>query len=148
MRRHLTALLLSSLAVSLPASPAAAQSARDTAVQVTIAHLTPVYRSPSRDAETLVMAPAGQFSMKELEVQNGFIRVPLQGINASTPAVAGRIRALVAAGDQAGWITGAEVSARLVRVHVDTVTVTHADTVLRTRVDSVRVDARPREHRE
>ena len=147
MRRHFTALLLSSLTVSLIASSAAAQSARDTVVQVTIAHLTPVYRSPSLAAETLVMAPAGEFSMPALEVQNGFIRVPLQSIKASAPAITARIRALVAAGDQTGWITGAEVSARVVRVRVDTVTVTHADTVLRTRVDST-VTAHPREHRE
>jgi hypothetical protein len=148
MRRHFTALLLSSLAASLIASSAAAQSARDTAVQVTIERLTPVYRSPSLAAETLVMAPPGQFSMRELEIQNGFIRVPLQSIKASDPAIAGRIRALVAAGDQAGWITGAEVSARVVRVRVDTVAVTRADTVLRTRVDSTTVNAHPRDHRE
>ena len=86
--------------------------------------------------------------MRELEVRNGFIRVPLQSIKASAPAIAGRIRALVAAGDQAGWITGAEVSARVVRVRVDTVAVTRADTVLRTRVDSATVNAHPREHRE
>src|SRR6476620_1319890 len=126
MRHYFTALLLSSLAVSLSASSASAQSARDT-IQVNIERHTPVYRSPSRAAETLVMAPAGQFSMRELVVQNGFIRVPLQSIKASAPAIAGRIRALVAAGDQTGWITGAEVSARLVRVRVDTVHVTHAD---------------------
>jgi hypothetical protein len=148
MRHYFTALLLSSLAVSLTVSSASAQSARDTAVQVNIERLTPVYRSPSRAAETLVMAPPGQFTMRELQVQNGFIRVPLQSIKASAPAIAERIRALVASGDQAGWITGAEVSARLVRVRVDTVHVTRADTVFRTRVDSVTVSPHPREHRE
>lgn len=148
MRRHFTAVLLSSLATSLIASSAAAQNARDTVVQVKIERLTPVYRSPSLAAETLVMAPPGQFSMRKLEVQNGFIRVPLDSIKASAPAIAGRIRALVAAGEQAGWITGAEVSARVVRVRVDTVAVTRADTVLRTRVDSTTVNAHPKEHRE
>jgi hypothetical protein len=137
MRRHFPVLLLSSLAAPLLASPAAAQSARDTVVQVTIAKLTPVFRSPSHAAETLVMAPAGQFTMRALEVQNGFIRVPLQSLEPSTPAIGARIRALVAAGDQTGWITGAEVSARVVRVRVDTLAVTRVDTVLRTRVDSV-----------
>ena len=72
--------------------------------------------------------------MRELVIENGFIRVPLQSIKPSAPAVN-------------GWITGAEVSARVVRVRADTVTVTHADTVLKTRVDSA-VKARPREHRE
>jgi len=143
MRRHFSVLLLSSLAISLVTSSAAAQSARDTLVQVTIARVTPVYESPSLSANTLVMASADQFSMRELVVQNGFIRVPLQSIKPSAPAAAGRIRALVAAGNQAGWITGAEVSARLVRVRNDTVTVTHADTVLRTRVDSVHATPRP-----
>lgn len=135
MRRHSTALLLSSLAVSLIASSAAAQSARDTLVQVTIERLTPVFESPSLAANTLVMAPAGQIILQKLEVQNGFIRVPLQSIKASAPAID-------------GWITGAEVSARVVRVRVDTVTVTRADTVLRTRVDSVTGNAHPMEHRE
>jgi len=147
MRRHLTALLFSSLAVSLIASPAAAQSARDDAVQVRIEKLTPVYRSPSHAAETLVMAPAGQFSMRALEVKDGFIRIPLQRIPAGTPAIAARIRTLLAAGDQTGWITGAEVSARVVKARVDTVTVTRADTVFRTRVDSVKVDAHTHDHR-
>ena len=145
MRRHFTTLLLSSVALSLGASSAAAQSARDT-VQVTIARLTPVFRSPNLAAETLVMAPAGQFSMQELVVRDGFIRVPLQSIKASTPTVAARIRALVAAGEQAGWITGAEVSARLVRARVDTLTLTRVDTVLR--VDSVKGNAHLHDHRE
>ncbi|MFL5607333.1 MAG: hypothetical protein ACJ8AD_12870 [Gemmatimonadaceae bacterium] len=148
MRRHFTALLLSSFAVSFIASSAAAQSARDTLIQVKIDRLTPVYRSPSLAANTLVMAPAGEFTMGGLEVQNGFIRVPLKSLKASTPAIAERIRALVAAGDSAGWITGAEVSVRVVRLRIDTVTVTHADTVLRTRIDSATDHSRPNEHRE
>jgi len=134
MRRHFTALLLSSLAVSLVASSAAAQSARDSVVQITITKKTPVFESASFAANTLVMAPPSQFTMRELVIENGFIRVPLQSIKPSGPAVN-------------GWITGAEVSARVVRVRADTVTVTHADTVLRTRVDSA-VKAHPREHRE
>ena len=146
MRSYFTALLLSSLAVSLSASSAAAQSASDTQVQVKIEKLTPVYRSPSRAAETLVMAAPAQFSMRELEVRDGFIRVPLQSIKGSTPASAGRIRALIAAGDQTGWITGGEVSARVVKARVDTLTVTRVDTVLKTRVDSVTVNAHPQEH--
>ena len=148
MRHHSLALLLWSLAVTLIGSSAAAQSAHDTLVQVKIERLTPVYASPSRAANTLVMAPPGQIGLRELVVENGFIRVPLQSIKASTPAIAGRIRALVAGGDQAGWITGAEVSVRVVRIRVDTVTVLHADTVLRTRIDSATVHARPNEHRE
>ena len=135
MRRHFSVLLLSSLAISLVTSSAAAQSARDTLVQVTIARVTPVYESPSLSANTLVMASADQFSMRELVVQNGFIRVPLRSIKASLPA-------------SYGWITGGEVSARVVRVRADTVTVTRADTVLRTRVDSVNVNAHPKDHRE
>ncbi len=146
MRHYLTTLLLSSLAVSLTASSAAAQGTRDTPVQIKIEKLTPVYRNPSLAAETLVMAAPSEFSMRELEVQNGFIRIPLQSIKASTPAIAGRIRALVAAGDQTGWITGSEVSARVVKARVDTLTVTRVDTVLRTRVDSVTVNAHPEEH--
>jgi len=134
MRRHFTALLFSSLAVSLVASSAAAQSARDSVVQITIAKKTPVFESASFAANTLVMAPPSQFTMRELVIENGFIRVPLQSIKPSGPAVN-------------GWITGAEVSARVVRVRADTVTVTHADTVLKTRVDSA-VKAHPREHRE
>jgi hypothetical protein len=134
MRRHFTALLLSSLAVSLIASSAAAQGARDSVVQITITKKTPVFESASFAANTLVMAPPSQFTMRELVIENGFIRVPLQSIKPSGPAVN-------------GWITGAEVSARVVRVRADTVTVTHADTVLRTRVDST-VKAHPREHRE
>ena len=134
MRRHFTALLLSSLAVFLIASSAAAQSGRDSLVQITIAKKTPVFESASFAANTLVMAPPSQFTMRELVIENGFIRVPLQSIKPSAPAVN-------------GWITGAEVSARVVRVRADTVTVTHADTVLRTRVDST-VRAHPREHRE
>jgi len=145
MRHYFTGLLLASLAVPLLASSAAAQSARGTEVQVKIERLTPVYLSPSRAAETLVMAPAGEFSMPALEAQNGFIRIPLQSIKASTPAIAARIRALVAAGTRTGWITGGEVSARVVRARVDTVSVTHADTVLKTRVDTVRAPAHPRE---
>ena len=132
MRRHFTALLLSSLAVSLGASSAAAQSARDSVVQITISKKTPVFESASFAANTLVMAPPSQFTMRELVIENGFIRVPLQSIKPSGPA-----------GN--GWITGAEVSARVVRVRADTVTVTHADTVLKTRVDST-VKAHP--HRE
>ena len=134
MRHHSTALLLSSLAVSLLTSSAAAQSASDSLVEVKIERKTPVFESPSLAANTLVMAPAGQFTMRGLVVENGFIRIPLQSVKPSGPAVN-------------GWITGAEVSARLVRVRVDTVTVTHADTVLRTRVDSS-VNPHPREHRE
>jgi len=134
MRRHFTALLLSSLAVSLVASSAAAQSARDSVVQITITKKTPVFESASFAAITLVMAPPSQFTMRELVIENGFIRVPLRSIRPSGPAVN-------------GWITGAEVSARVVRVRADTVTVTHADTVLKTRVDSA-VKAHPREHRE
>ena len=134
MRRHFTALLLSSLAVSPVASSAAAQGARDSVVQITITKKTPVFESASFAANTLVMAPPSQFTMRELVIENGFIRVPLQSIKPSAPAVN-------------GWITGAEVSARVVRVRADTVTVTHADTVLRTRVDST-VRAHPREHRE
>jgi len=130
MRRHFTALLLSSLAVSLVASSAAAQSARDSVVQITIAKKTPVFESASFAANTLVMAPPSQFTMRELVIENGFIRVPLQSIKPSGPAVN-------------GWITGAEVSARVVRVRVDTVTVTRADTVLRTRVDSATARTRP-----
>jgi hypothetical protein len=118
MRRHVTALLLPSIAASLLASSAAAQSARDTLVEVRIERLTPVFESPSFAANTLVMAKPAQFTMRELEVQNGFIRVPLRSIKPSAPAVD-------------GWITGAEVSARVVRVRVDTVTVTRSDTVLR-----------------
>lgn len=132
MRRHFTALLFSSLAVSLVASSAAAQSARDSVVQITISKKTPVFESASFAANTLVMAPPSQFTMRELVIENGFIRVPLQSIKPSGPAVN-------------GWITGAEVSARVVRVRADTVTVTHADTVLKTRVDST-VKAHP--HRE
>jgi len=137
MRRHFTALLLSSLAISLTASSAVAQSARDTVnqVQVKIERKTPVYESPTLAANTLIMAPAGQFTMRELVVRNGFIRVPLQHFKPSAPAID-------------GWITGAEVSARLVRVRTDTVTVVRADTVLRTRVDSVTVNAHPKEHHE
>jgi hypothetical protein len=135
MRRHFTALLLSSLAVSLIASSAAAQGARDTVVEVKIERKTPVFETPTLAANTIIMAPPGQFTMRELVVQDGFIRVPLRSIKPSLPA-------------KDGWITGAEVSARLVRVRVDTVTVTHADTVLRTRVDSVTVAPHPREHRE
>ena len=135
MRHHSTALLLSSLAVSLAAAPAAAQSSRDSLVEVRIARKTPVFESPSFAANTIIMAPAGQFTMRGLVVENGFIRVPLRSIKASLPA-----------GD--GWITGAEVSARVVRVRADTVSVTRVDTVLRTRVDSVTVNARPKEHRE
>jgi hypothetical protein len=135
MRRHFTALLLSSLAVSLIASSAAAQSGRDSLVQITIAKKTPVFESASFAANTIIMAPPSQFVIRSLEVRNGFIRVPLRSIKPSLPA-------------KDGWITGAEVSARLVRVRVDTVTVTHADTVLRTRVDSVTVAPHPREHRE
>jgi hypothetical protein len=134
MRRHFTALLLSALAVALTAPAAAAQSARDTLVEVKIERKTPVFESPTLAANTIIMAPAGRFTMRQLVVQDGFIRVPLQSIKASLPA-------------KDGWITGAEVSARLVRVRVDTVTVTHADTVLRTRVDSVTVAPRPKEHR-
>jgi len=134
--RHLsTTLLLSSVAVSLMASTAAAQGARDSLVEVKIDRLTPVFESPSIAANTIIMAPAGQFTMRGLVIENGFIRVPLQSIKASLPA-------------KDGWITGGEVSARVVRVRVDTVAVTHADTVLRTRVDSVRGTARPREHHE
>jgi hypothetical protein len=135
MRHHSTALLLSSLAVSLIASSAAAQSASDSLVEVKIERKTPVFESPSLAANTLVMAPAGQFTMRGLVVENGFIRVPLRSIKPSAPAVD-------------GWITGAEVSARLVRVRVDTVSVTRVDTVLRTRVDSVTASPHPREHRE
>ena len=130
MRHYLNALLLSSLATALTVSSAAAQSTRDTQVQVKIDKLTPVYRSPTLAAETLVMAAPGEFSMPALEVQNGFIRIPLKSIKASTPAIAGRVRALVAAGDQTGWITGGEVSARVVKARVDTLTVTRVDTVL------------------
>jgi len=133
MRRHFTALLLSSLAVSLVASSAAAQSARDSVVQITITKKTPVFESASFAANTLVMAPPSQFTMRELVIENGFIRVPLQSIKPSGPAVN-------------GWITGAEVSARVVRVRADTVAVTRVDTVLKTRVDST-VKAHPREHR-
>jgi hypothetical protein len=134
MRRHCTALLLSSLVISLTASSAAAQSARDTVtqVQVKIARKTPVFESPSLAANTLIMAPAGEFTMRELVVENGFIRVPLQRFKPSASATD-------------GWITGAEVSARLIRVRVDTVTVTHADTVLRTRIDSVTAHPQHRE---
>jgi hypothetical protein len=135
MRSHFTALLFSSLAVALIARSAAAQSARDTLVEVKIERKTPVFESPSLAANTIIMAPAGQFTMSALVVENGFIRVPLRSIKPSLPA-------------KDGWITGAEVSARLVRVRVDTVTVTHADTVLRTRVDSVTVNAHPKEHHE
>jgi hypothetical protein len=135
MRRHFTGLLLSSLAASLVASSAAAQSTRDTLVEVKIERKTPVFESPSFAANTIIMAPAGQFTMRALVVENGFIRVPLQSIK---PGLAAKD----------GWITGAEVSARLVRVRVDTVTVTHADTVLRTRVDSVTANPHPKEHRE
>jgi hypothetical protein len=135
MRRHFTAPLLSLLAASLIASSAAAQSARDTLIEVKIARLTPVFESPSLAANTLVMAPAGRLILRDLVVENGFIRVPLQSIKPSAPAID-------------GWITGAEVSARVVRVRVDTVTVTRADTVLRTRVDSVTGNAHPKEHRE
>jgi hypothetical protein len=135
MRHHFSALLLSSLAVALTGSSAAAQSARDTLVQVKIERKTPVYESPSRAANTLVMAPPGQFNIRELVVQNGFIRIPLQKVKPSGPAVD-------------GWITGAEVSARYVRLRVDTVTVVHADTVLRTRVDSVTVSPHPKEPHE
>jgi hypothetical protein len=130
MRSHFTALLFSSLAVALIARSAAAQSARDTLVEVKIERKTPVFESPSFAANTIIMAPAGQFTMPALVVENGFIRVPLRSIKPSLPA-------------KDGWITGAEVSARLVRVRVDTVTVTHADTVLRTRVDSVHVTTHP-----
>jgi hypothetical protein len=131
MRLLSTTLLFSSVAVSLTASSAAAQSARDTLVEVKIARKTPVFESPTLAANTIIMAPPGQFTMRQLVVENGFIRVPLQSIKSSLPA-------------KDGWITGAEVSARLVRVRVDTLTVTHADTVLRTRVDSV--TAHPQEH--
>jgi hypothetical protein len=130
MRSHFTAVLLSSLTASLVASSAAAQSARDTLVEVKIERKTPVFESPSFAANTIIMAPAGQFTMPALVVENGFIRVPLRSIKPSLPA-------------KDGWITGAEVSARLVRVRVDTVTVTHADTVLQTRVDSVKVTKHP-----
>jgi hypothetical protein len=135
MRRHFTALLISSLTIALTASAAAAQSARDTLVEVKIERKTPVFGSPSFAANTIIMAPAGQFTMPALVVENGFIRVPLRSIKASLPA-------------SYGWITGGEVSARVVRVRADTVTVTRADTVLRTRVDSVTVDAHPKDHRE
>lgn len=135
MRRHFTALLLSTLAVSLIASSAAAQSGRDSVVQIKIVKKTPVFESPSLAANTIIMAPPSQFVIRELEVQNGFIRVPLRSIKASLPA-------------SYGWITGGEVSARVVRVRADTVTVTHADTVLRTRVDSVTVNPHPKDHRE
>ena len=135
MRRYFTALLLSSLAVSLVASPAAAQSGRDSLVQITIAKKTPVFESASFAANTIIMAPPSQFVIRSLEVKNGFIRVPLRSIKASLPA-------------SYGWITGGEVSARVVRVRADTVTVTRADTVLRTRVDSVTVNAHPKDHRE
>jgi len=135
MRHHFSALLLSSLAVTLIGSSAAAQSARDTLVQVKIERKTPVYETPSLAANTLVMAPPGQFNIRELVVQNGFIRIPLRSVKPSGPAID-------------GWITGAEVSARYVRVRVDTVTVVRADTVLRTRVDSVTLNAHPKDHRE
>jgi hypothetical protein len=135
MRHHSSALLLSLLAASLIGSSAAAQSARDTLVQVKIERKTPVYETPSLAANTLVMAPPGQFSMRELVVQNGFIRIPLQSVKPSGPAID-------------GWITGAEVSARYVKVRVDTVTVIRADTVLRQRVDSVTVNQHPKEHSE
>ncbi len=130
MRRHFTALLLSSLAVSLSASAAAAQSSRDSVVQITIAKKTPVFESPTIAANTIIMAPPSQFVIRSLEIQNGFIRVPLRSIKATLPA-----------GD--GWITGGEVSARVVRVRADTVTVTRADTVLRTRVDSAARNTHP-----
>ena len=129
MRRYFTALLLSSLA-SLMASSAAAQSGRDSVVQITIAKKTPVFESPTLAANTIIMAPAGQFVIRSLEIQNGFIRVPLRSIKASLPATD-------------GWITGGEVSARVVRVRADTVTVTRADTVLRRRADSVSVAPHP-----
>jgi hypothetical protein len=135
MRLLSTTLLLSSLAVSLSASAAAAQSARDTVVEVRIERKTPVFESPTLAANTIIMAPPARFTMRELVVQDGFIRVPLRSIKPSLPA-------------KDGWITGAEVSARLVRVRVDTVTVTHADTVVKTRVDSVTVAPRPKDHQE
>ena len=83
---------------SEPGASATAQSARDTLVQVTIERLTPVFESPSLAANTLVMAPAGQIVLQKLEVQNGFIRVPLQSIKASAPAIDGWITGLAGSG--------------------------------------------------
>jgi len=136
MRYLSSTLLLSSVVISLTASTAAAQSARDSLVEVKIDRLTPVFESPTIAANTIIMAPASQFTMRGLVIENGFIRVPLRSIKPSLPA-------------KDGWITGGEVHARVVRVRVDTVAVTHADTGRQIRVDSVAGStARPRDHRE